>query len=214
MQRILRVDIPCHRGEKEGGGSSWPYQDRASGAGAGVGGSGGGRGGSGGGAAGGGAGGQAAWRARRWRRRRATRCTLLLALRPRPMRVDRHLVKGATRLLAATLRRVLAACAERQPLPPPRPPDLAVACWGANRTHAQKEFAESFTKELREATAAALAGRRVPGLSTSDDESPEQGQPQGQGQGDAAAAAGGERHDRALQAAFSVLNLESSGKYR
>ncbi|KAK7872804.1 hypothetical protein R5R35_011925 [Gryllus longicercus] len=197
-----------------GGGSSWPYQDRSSSVGAGVGGSGGGRGGSGGGGgAGGGAGvggaqGGVAGAGGEAGGAGDALPVGLLALRPRPMRVDRHLVKGATRLLAATLRRVLAACAERQPLPPPRPPDLAVACWGANRTRAQKEFAESFTKELREATAAALAGRRVPGLSSSDDESPEQGQPQGQGQGQGdAAGAGGERHDRALQAAFSVLNL-------
>jgi hypothetical protein len=42
----------------------------------------------------------------------------LLALRTKPMRMDRHLVKGAVRLIADTLLEVLSKCADWMPAPP------------------------------------------------------------------------------------------------
>jgi hypothetical protein len=42
----------------------------------------------------------------------------LLAMRTQPMRLDRHLVKGAVRLMADTLLRVLTQCADWMPAPP------------------------------------------------------------------------------------------------
>jgi hypothetical protein len=42
----------------------------------------------------------------------------LLALRTKPMRLDRHLVKGAVRLIADTLLEVLSKCTDWMPAPP------------------------------------------------------------------------------------------------
>jgi hypothetical protein len=49
----------------------------------------------------------------------------LLAMRTQPMRLDRHLVKGAVRLMAETLLRVLTQCADWMP----SPPSSNNSCW-------------------------------------------------------------------------------------
>ncbi|XP_068898087.1 uncharacterized protein [Tenebrio molitor] len=82
----------------------------------------------------------------------------LLSLKPLPVRVDRHLVKGAVRLLIATLKLVL----HRSPLwmlQSIAKGQLTTSCWkplGAR----EYNFSNNFGRELKTASTDALAGKK------------------------------------------------------
>ncbi|PNF41769.1 hypothetical protein B7P43_G03443, partial [Cryptotermes secundus] len=80
----------------------------------------------------------------------------LLAMRTKPMRLDRHLVKGAVRLIADTLLEVLSKCIDWLPVPP----SSNNSCW-TTPSGAFQNFSNIFASELRTAVRDALAGRRV-----------------------------------------------------
>ncbi|XP_044268937.1 uncharacterized protein LOC123014091 isoform X4 [Tribolium madens] len=82
----------------------------------------------------------------------------LLRLKPLPVRVDRHLVKGTVRLLLATLKLVL----QRSPLwmlQSIAKGQLTTSCW---KTLGAREFkfSDNFGRELRTACKDALAGKK------------------------------------------------------
>ncbi|KDR14505.1 hypothetical protein L798_10206 [Zootermopsis nevadensis] len=79
----------------------------------------------------------------------------LLALRTQPMRLDRHLVKGAVRLVAETLLGVLTRCAAWMPAPP----SSVNSCW-TTPSESYRNFSDMFARELRTAVRESLVGRR------------------------------------------------------
>jgi hypothetical protein len=65
----------------------------------------------------------------------------LLAMRTQPMRLDRHLVKAAVRLMADTLLNVLTQCAEWMPTPP----SSNNSCW-ISPTDSYRNFSNMFAR--------------------------------------------------------------------
>nr|CAD7408509.1 unnamed protein product [Timema cristinae] len=65
----------------------------------------------------------------------------LLAIRPRPMKIDRHTVKGAVRLLADTIKQVLTQCADW--MPEPGEGNYETSCW-INSSVAYRNFSRLF----------------------------------------------------------------------
>lgn len=65
----------------------------------------------------------------------------LLAMRTQPMRLDRHLVKAAVRLMADTLLRVLTQCADWMP----SPPSSNNSCW-ISPSNSYRNFSKMFAR--------------------------------------------------------------------
>jgi hypothetical protein len=65
----------------------------------------------------------------------------LLAMRTQPMRLDRHLVKGAVRLMADTLLRVLTQCSDWMP----SPPSSNNSCW-ISPSDSYRNFSNMFAR--------------------------------------------------------------------
>nr|CAD7589790.1 unnamed protein product [Timema genevievae] len=84
----------------------------------------------------------------------------LLAIRPRPMKIDRHTVKGAVRLLADTIKQVLTQCADW--MPQPGEGNYETSCW-INSSVAYRNFSKLFVRELR-----TLVSKVLGGLKSSD----------------------------------------------
>ncbi|XP_063230536.1 uncharacterized protein LOC134535392 [Bacillus rossius redtenbacheri] len=81
----------------------------------------------------------------------------LLALRPRPTRLDRQLVRGAAKVLVDAVRRVATQCVEA--LPAPSAEEYRASCWEAPPA-AYRNFSALFVRELRARIADAMAGRK------------------------------------------------------